>query len=183
MEKVPFYKWIPYLLAMIFIFYALPPLLEGTVIEDFVLKIFIPACCLGSGVIFGKVNGWVWYYCIVVMLIFAPTLVFNYAQTDIPLILEYGTLALMGSLLGFAFHREKYSADGNYAFNRISFNSEADADRAIDLLFDKKIDAELENSSDDDGKKVGYSIIKLPSKKLAVCEELLKEANIAYVIL
>ena len=108
MKKVPFVKWLPFLVVMILLFYAVPPLLEGTGFEDVALKIVTPACCLGSGVIFGKIHGWVWHYCVVVALIFAPTLVLNYTQSDIHYILEYGGLALMGSLLGFAFHREKY---------------------------------------------------------------------------
>lgn len=108
MEKVPFRKWLPYLAVMIALFYFAPPALAGTRFEDFAIMIITPACCLGSGVIFGKQNGWVWYYCVVVALIFAPTLVLNYSQSDLHYILEYGGLALMGCLLGYAFHRDKY---------------------------------------------------------------------------
>ena len=108
MKKVPFVKWLPFILVMIVLFYAVPPLLAGTRFEDFSLMILTPACCLGGGLIFGKINGWVWYYCVVVALLFAPTLVLNYAQSDIHYIFEYGGLALMGSLLGYAFYREKY---------------------------------------------------------------------------
>lgn len=108
MTKVPFVKWLPFLAAMIFVFYAIPPLLEGTAFEDFALMIFTPAFCLGSGLIFGKIYGWVWYYCVVTALIFAPTLVLNYTQSDIHYIFEYGFLTLMGSLIGYAFHRDKY---------------------------------------------------------------------------
>ena len=108
LEKVPFLKWLPYLAVMILLFYFVPPVLDGTRFEDFALMIITPACCLGSGVIFGKINGFVWYYCIIVGLIFAPTLVLNYAQSDIHYIFEYGGLALVGNLLGYAFHRDKY---------------------------------------------------------------------------
>ncbi len=108
MKKVPFLKWLPFLLVMIFLFYAVPPLLSGTRFEDFAIMVVTPAFCLGGGIIFGKINGWVWYYCVVVALIFAPTLVLNYAQSDIHYIFEYGLLALMGNLFGYAFHREKY---------------------------------------------------------------------------
>ncbi len=105
MEKVPFKKWIPYLLVMIVLFYAVPPLLYGTIFFDFALKVVTPACCLGGGLVFGKRNGWVWYYCIVVAAIFAPTLVLNYSQSDLHYIFEYGLLALMGNLFGYAFQR------------------------------------------------------------------------------
>ena len=108
MTKVPFLKWLPYIAVMAVLFYLIPPLLAGTGFEAFSLNIITPACCLGSGIIFGKINGWVWYYCVIVALIFAPTIVLNYAQSDLPLIFEYGGLALMGSLLGYAFHRDKY---------------------------------------------------------------------------
>ena len=108
MEKVPFKKWLPYLAVMIVLFYAVPPLLAGTRFEDFALKVITPACCLGGGLVFGKRNGWVWYYCIVVALIFAPTLVLNYAQSDLHYVIEYGLLALMGCLFGYAFHRDTY---------------------------------------------------------------------------
>ncbi|MBQ8249292.1 MAG: hypothetical protein IJY93_05350 [Clostridia bacterium] len=108
MKKVPFLKWLPYIIVMIALFYVVPPLLDGTAFEDFALKIITPACCLGNGIIFGKINGWVWYYCVIVALIFAPTLVLNYTQNDLHYIFEYGGLALMGSVLGYAFHREKY---------------------------------------------------------------------------
>lgn len=108
MEKVPFKRWIPFILVMAVLFYAVPPLLAGTRFEDFALMIVTPACCLGGGLIFGKINGWVWYYCVVVALIFAPTLVLNYTQSDLHYIFEYGVLALMGHLLGYAFHRDKY---------------------------------------------------------------------------
>ena len=93
---------------MIFLFYAVPPLLRETRFEDFAIMVVTPAFCLGGGIIFGKINGWVWYYCVVVALIFAPTLVLNYTQSDIHYIFEYGGLALMGNLFGYAFHREKY---------------------------------------------------------------------------
>ena len=93
---------------MAVLFYFIPPLLAGTGFEAFSLNIITPACCLGSGIIFGKINGWVWYYCVIVALIFAPTIVLNYTQNDLHLIFEYGGLALMGSLLGYAFHRDKY---------------------------------------------------------------------------
>lgn len=108
MEKVPLRKWIPYLIVMFVLFYLVPPALAGTAFEDFALMVITPACCLGSGIIFGKINGWVWYYCVVVAVIFAPTLVLNYAQSDLHYVLEYGFLALMGSLLGYAFHRDSY---------------------------------------------------------------------------
>ncbi|MBR5539361.1 MAG: hypothetical protein IKU61_05625 [Clostridia bacterium] len=108
MTKVPLLKWLPYLATMFVIFYILPPILRSTAFEDYALKIITPACCLGSGLIFGKINGWVWYYCIIVSLIFAPTLVLYYAQSDIHYIFEYGFLALMGSAIGYAFHRDKY---------------------------------------------------------------------------
>jgi len=108
MEKVPFKKWLPFLVVTIVLFYLVPPLLDGTRFEDFALKIITPACCLGSGLIFGKIHGWVWYYCVVIALIFAPTLVLNYSQSDLHYIVEYGGLALMGNLLGYAFHRDKY---------------------------------------------------------------------------
>ncbi len=108
MKKVPFWKWLPYIAVMVVLFYIVPPLLDGTALEDFALKIITPACCLGGGLIFGKINGWVWYYCVVVALIFAPTLVLNYTQNDLHYIFEYGGLALMGSVLGYAFHRDKY---------------------------------------------------------------------------
>ena len=108
MEKVPFRKWIPYLLVMFVLFYLVPPALDGTAFEDFALMVITPACCLGGGLIFGKINGWVWYYCVVVALIFAPTLVLNYAQSDLHYIFEYGLLALMGCLFGYAFHRDTY---------------------------------------------------------------------------
>ena len=108
MEKVPFYKWLPFIGAMIVIFYVMPPAIRGTKLEDAALYVLTPACCLGSGIIFGKIHGWVWYYCVVVALIFAPTLVMYYAQSDIPYIFEYGGLAFMGSLLGYAFHSDKY---------------------------------------------------------------------------
>ena len=183
MEKVPFYKWLPYILAMVFIFYAIPPLLEETVFEDFALMIFIPACCLGSGVIFGKINGWVWYYCIVVAMIFAPTLVFNYAQSDIHYIFEYGGLAFMGSLLGYAFHREKYSKEGSYAFNRLSFETAEAAEEACDMLYDNGIRAVEDELSEYDIKKGVKFAVKVPSKQLKKTEELLKDINLPYELL
>ena len=108
MKKIGFLKWLPYLAVMAVVFYALPPILRGTAFEDFAINVIIPACCLGSGIIFGKINGWVWYYCLIVGLMFAPTLVFYYAQSDLHYILEYAFLALMGSAIGYAFHRDKY---------------------------------------------------------------------------
>ncbi len=108
MEKIPFKKWLPFLVVMIALFYVVPPLILGTRLEDFSIKIITPAFCLGGGIIFGKINGWVWYFCAIVALVFAPSLVFYYAQSDIHYIFEYGGLALLGNLLGYAFHRDKY---------------------------------------------------------------------------
>ena len=82
----------------------------GTIVDSafFALKVFTPACCLGSGVIFGKMHGWVWYYFAVTALIFAPSMVLNYSQGDIHYIFEYAALAFVGSLIGYAFHRDRY---------------------------------------------------------------------------
>jgi len=93
---------------MILLFYAVPLLVNGTRFSDVALKILTPACCLGSGLIFGKIHGWVWYYCAVTVLIFAPTLVLYYTPGDMIYIFEYGILTLMGHLIGYAFHRDKY---------------------------------------------------------------------------
>lgn len=108
MKKVPFVKWLPFLAAMLLVFYSVPPLLSGTAFEDFSLMIITPAFCIGSGLIFGKIHGWVWKYCVVTAVVFAPTLVLYYTQSDIHYILEYCFLTLMGSLIGYAFHRDKY---------------------------------------------------------------------------
>ena len=108
MKKIPFKNWLPFILVMAVLFYFVPPLLADTRFEDFALMVVTPACCLGGGLLFGKINGWVWYYFVIVALIFAPTVVMNYARSDIHYIFEYGVLALMGHLLGYAFHRDKY---------------------------------------------------------------------------
>ena len=98
----------PFIAAMLVVFYVLPPILRNTRFFGFALKVFTPACCLGSGVIFGKMHGWVWYYFAVTALIFAPSMVLNYSQGDIHYIFEYVALAFVGSLIGYAFHRDKY---------------------------------------------------------------------------
>ena len=61
-----------------------------------------------AAMIFGKMHGWVWYYFAVTALIFAPSMVLNYSQGDIHYIFEYAALAFVGSLIGYAFHRDKY---------------------------------------------------------------------------
>ena len=53
-------------------------------------------------------HGWVWYFFAVTALIFAPSMVLNYSQGDIHYIFEYAALAFVGSLIGYAFHRDKY---------------------------------------------------------------------------
>lgn len=108
MTKVPFVKWLPFIAAMVVLFYVVPAIIIGTPYEDFALMVLTPACCLIGGLVFGKIHGWVWYFCIVTALIFAPTLVLYYTQSDLHYIFEYGGLALMGSLIGYAFHRDKY---------------------------------------------------------------------------
>ena len=107
-EKIGAKGWLPFIAAMLVVFYVLPPILRGTRFFGFALKVFTPACCLGSGVIFGKMHGWVWYYFAVTALIFAPSMVLNYSQGDIHYIFEYAALAFVGSLIGYAFHRDKY---------------------------------------------------------------------------
>jgi len=183
MDKVPFRKWILFLLAMFAVFYLIPPALKGTVFNDFALYIFTPACCLGSGVLFGKINGWVWYYCIIVSLIFAPTLVLYFSQSDIHYMFEYGTLALMGNLIGYAFHRDKYSVDGSYAYNRLGFTMEDASKKACDVLYENGIKAEEDEVAERDTKSGVKFAIKVPAKKLAEACELLKKDEIPYELL
>ena len=57
-EKIGAKGWLPFIAAMLVVFYVLPPMLRNTRFFGFALKVFTPACCLGSGVIFGKMHGW-----------------------------------------------------------------------------------------------------------------------------
>lgn len=93
---------------MIIVFYAVPPLLSGTRFFSFASGVFIPSCCIGCAIVFGKVHGFRWYYWLVTVLVYVPSVFINYSRFEIKSVIMYGMIALMGNLIGSAFHREKY---------------------------------------------------------------------------
>lgn len=100
--------WLPFLAVMIAVFYIFAPLLAGSRFASFTTGVFAPACCIGCAVVFGTVYGFRWYYFIVTMLVFTPSVFINHSRLELKLIFLYGMISLMGNLLGSAFHREKY---------------------------------------------------------------------------
>ena len=105
MEK--FRKMLPYLLAMIFVFYILPFLIIDTGSGMFILLIGIPMICYIVSMIYGIKNSFNLLYPLFIMLLFAPSIFIFYNDSATIYIVIYGSISLIGNFIGSLIRKRK----------------------------------------------------------------------------
>lgn len=101
----PLKKMIPYLIAVVLVFYLLPFLIKDTGSGMTILLIVIPASCFLISLIYGIENSFHWLFSLLIMLLFAPTIFLFYNESAAIYILIYGILSLVGNLIGSAIRK------------------------------------------------------------------------------
>ncbi|MDO4799426.1 MAG: hypothetical protein Q4A52_02785 [Bacillota bacterium] len=101
----PLKKMIPYLIAVVLVFYLLPFLIKDTGSGMTILLIVIPASCFLISLIYGLKNSFHWLFLLLIMLLFAPTIFLFYNESAAIYILIYGILSLVGNLIGSAIRK------------------------------------------------------------------------------
>lgn len=96
---------LPYLIINILIFYLLPLLIIDTGSGMFIMLMLMPILCLGVSFCYGIKRGFSFYYPIVTMIIFVPTIFIYYNDSAIIYIFIYGALSLAGSFIGDLFKK------------------------------------------------------------------------------
>ncbi|MEG0230236.1 MAG: hypothetical protein RR640_06495, partial [Oscillospiraceae bacterium] len=73
----------------------------------FIMLIGIPIICLVTSIAFGAKNSFNVIYCILVMLLFIPSIFIFYNDTAWVYALEYGIIALVGNIIGKLLYKSK----------------------------------------------------------------------------
>lgn len=97
-------KWVsllPFLGALLILFYLLPLLIQNTGSGMVVLLILLPFACFASAILYGFFArlGW-WVYPLAAMLLFVPSLFLYYNSSAFIYVPVYGVITLAGSLAG-----------------------------------------------------------------------------------
>lgn len=100
-------KMLPYLLIIAGGFYLLPLLIRDTGSAMVVLLILVPAICLLSSVFYGVKNSFHWQFCVMVALLFVPSVFLFYNASAWVYIIGYGANALIGNLIGSIFSKKR----------------------------------------------------------------------------
>lgn len=95
---------LPYLIINILMFYLLPLLIKDTGSGMFIMLLLIPILCLGVSFFYGIKRAFDFYYPLVTMMIFIPTIFIYYNESAIIYIFIYGILSLSGSVIGDLFN-------------------------------------------------------------------------------
>lgn len=95
---------IPYLIAMILLFYVLPFLIKDTGSAMGVLLIGIPAGCFVTALIYGIRHSFNIFYVVLVVLLFIPTIFIFYNFSAAFYSYIYGAIALIGNGIGAGIH-------------------------------------------------------------------------------
>ncbi len=99
-------KAIPYFIVNVLSFYLLPLVIKDTGTAIFVLLVATPAICLISSLFYGVLNGFYWLYPTAIAILFVPTIFIFYNYTAWIYIIAYGVIAIVGNLIGMAFHKK-----------------------------------------------------------------------------
>lgn len=99
-------KILPYVLILIFNFYALPFLIQDTGSAIAMLLILIPFICLVCSFVYGAKRGFSIFWPLAVAILFVPTIFIFYNPSAWIYALGYGITALIGNGLGALLHRQ-----------------------------------------------------------------------------
>lgn len=99
------FKILTYLFLNILVFYTIPVISSLTNDKFPHLILLIPALCLLVALIFGFKYNFKYFYPILVMLVYTPSIYLFYNESVIIYIFMYGMLALSGNLIGSLFSK------------------------------------------------------------------------------
>ena len=106
-------EMLPYLIAIIILFYLLPFLIKDSGSAMSVMLIWIPAGCFITSLIYGIKHSFNIFFVLFVILLFAPTIEIFYNQSASIYCSIYGAIALIGTGLGAGIYylKNKYKKD------------------------------------------------------------------------
>uniref|UniRef100_UPI004057803E hypothetical protein n=1 Tax=Agathobacter sp. TaxID=2021311 RepID=UPI004057803E len=97
---------IPYVVVMAITFYLLPLLMQDTGSAMFFMLLVIPLVTLICSVVYGVRQGFDLLFPIVIMILFAPTIIVFYNLSAWIYIVVYGVVVLIGSAIGTIFYKK-----------------------------------------------------------------------------
>lgn len=100
-------RLLPYLLVNAVAFYLAPLLIQDTGSAMLVMLIGTPVICFVTAIAFGAKNSFNLIYPLAVALLFVPAIFIVYNKSATIYVLVYGTVALVGNLIGKLFHKPK----------------------------------------------------------------------------
>lgn len=103
MEKLK--RMLPYLILVALTFYLLPLLIQDTGSAMLILLIGIPVICFIVSFIYGLKNSFHWLFPVLIMLLFAPSIVIFYNDSAMIYIPAYGVISLIGNFAGSLVHK------------------------------------------------------------------------------
>ncbi len=99
-------KMLPYLAVLAADFYLLPALMRDTGSAMVMLLMVIPLVCFACSLVYGIRNSFCIWYCVAAAVLFAPSVFIYYNASAWVYIIGYGVAALLGNLIGMAFHKK-----------------------------------------------------------------------------
>lgn len=101
MDKVK--KMLPFLLIMVVNFYLLPLFINGTGLAIVILLVVIPLICLTNAAFYGAKHGFCFLFCVLVTILFVPTIFIFYNSTAWIYVVIYGIVVIVGNAIGMLF--------------------------------------------------------------------------------
>jgi hypothetical protein len=98
---------IPFAVALVINFYALPLLIRDTGTAIFILIMLIPLITFICALIYGVRHGFNLIFPIIVAILFAPTIFIFYNTSAWVYIITYAIVALVGNGIGRIFYRKR----------------------------------------------------------------------------
>ena len=90
-----------YLLAIVITFYLLPLVFAGSTGSAMVLLLIAtPIICLILAILFSLRYGFRWRYCLIVAILFLPTIAIFYNKSAIIYSIIFGGISLFGNIVG-----------------------------------------------------------------------------------
>ena len=99
--------FIPYVIALTIIFYALPFLISDTGSGMFLMLLIIPLLTFICSVVFGIRQGFNIFFTLITAVLFVPTIFIFYNSSAWIYIVAYAIVSLVGNLIGLMFNKNK----------------------------------------------------------------------------
>ena len=88
-------------------FYAMPIFIIDTGSGMFFLLLVIPVFCFISGLIYGIIDGFKWFYPIILAVLFIPAIFIYFNSSALIYTLIYGVITLIGNMVGWLIYRAR----------------------------------------------------------------------------